>query len=159
MPLSWSFFCLVQKKKKSWRHEWEKKQEKNEIEILQAGNILLMVMISLPLRRLCNNVVLHFLFCFGWRIRSNKKMLLLVGGLPPGPDRLPSNLVQYYDDEKKTWKILTSECPSLFTSLPASFTSELSWELETPANHIRRVIDLLPFPRLFVSHWGFGVKD
>ncbi|XP_069885470.1 kelch-like protein 14 isoform X1 [Dipodomys merriami] len=41
------------------------------------------------------------------RIRSNKKMLLLVGGLPPGPDRLPSNLVQYYDDEKKTWKILT----------------------------------------------------
>ncbi|NXW05055.1 KLH14 protein, partial [Fregetta grallaria] len=40
-------------------------------------------------------------------IRSNKKMLLLVGGLPPGPDRLPSNLVQYYDDEKKTWKILT----------------------------------------------------
>ncbi|EHB08386.1 Kelch-like protein 14 [Heterocephalus glaber] len=34
-------------------------------------------------------------------------MLLLVGGLPPGPDRLPSNLVQYYDDEKKTWKILT----------------------------------------------------
>lgn len=36
-------------------------------------------------------------------------MLLLVGGLPPGPDRLPSNLVQYYDDEKKTWKILTSE--------------------------------------------------
>lgn len=44
------------------------------------------------------------------RIRSNKRMLLLVGGLPPGPDRLPSNLVQYYDDEKKTWKILTSEC-------------------------------------------------
>ncbi|CAB1317369.1 unnamed protein product [Coregonus sp. 'balchen'] len=43
------------------------------------------------------------------RIRSNKRMLLLVGGLPPGPDRLPSNLVQYYDDEKKTWKILTSE--------------------------------------------------
>ncbi|KAI6074959.1 Kelch-like protein 14 [Aix galericulata] len=43
----------------------------------------------------------------GGRIRSNKKMLLLVGGLPPGPDRLPSNLVQYYDDEKKTWKILT----------------------------------------------------
>ncbi|KAM4791998.1 kelch-like protein 14 isoform 3-T3 [Cyanocitta cristata] len=42
------------------------------------------------------------------RIRSNKKMLLLVGGLPPGPDRLPSNLVQYYDDEKKTWKILTT---------------------------------------------------
>ncbi|XP_047293640.1 kelch-like protein 14 isoform X1 [Homo sapiens] len=42
------------------------------------------------------------------RIRSNKKMLLLVGGLPPGPDRLPSNLVQYYDDEKKTWKILTN---------------------------------------------------
>lgn len=41
------------------------------------------------------------------RIRSNKRMLLLVGGLPPGPDRLPSNLVQYYDDEKKTWKILT----------------------------------------------------
>uniref|UniRef100_A0A8C9PNL3 Kelch like family member 14 n=1 Tax=Spermophilus dauricus TaxID=99837 RepID=A0A8C9PNL3_SPEDA len=41
------------------------------------------------------------------KIRSNKKMLLLVGGLPPGPDRLPSNLVQYYDDEKKTWKILT----------------------------------------------------
>ncbi|KAK2489620.1 hypothetical protein MC885_008128 [Smutsia gigantea] len=41
-------------------------------------------------------------------IRSNKKMLLLVGGLPPGPDRLPSNLVQYYDDEKKTWKILTT---------------------------------------------------
>ncbi|GAB5579440.1 kelch-like protein 31 [Prionailurus iriomotensis] len=41
------------------------------------------------------------------RIRSNKKMLLLVGGLPPGPDRLPSNLVQYYDDDKKTWKILT----------------------------------------------------
>ena len=36
-------------------------------------------------------------------------MLLLVGGLPPGPDRLPSNLVQYYDDEKKTWKILTSK--------------------------------------------------
>ncbi|XP_009329747.1 PREDICTED: LOW QUALITY PROTEIN: kelch-like protein 14, partial [Pygoscelis adeliae] len=45
--------------------------------------------------------------CPGQRIRSNKKMLLLVGGLPPGPDRLPSNLVQYYDDEKKTWKILT----------------------------------------------------
>ncbi|KFV85520.1 Kelch-like 14, partial [Struthio camelus australis] len=44
---------------------------------------------------------------FRKRIRSNKKMLLLVGGLPPGPDRLPSNLVQYYDDEKKTWKILT----------------------------------------------------
>eukprot|EP00069_Balaena_mysticetus_P011369 bmy_21227T0 len=45
--------------------------------------------------------------CHYRRIRSNKKMLLLVGGLPPGPDRLPSNLVQYYDDEKKTWKILT----------------------------------------------------
>uniref|UniRef100_A0A4X1VLE7 BTB domain-containing protein n=1 Tax=Sus scrofa TaxID=9823 RepID=A0A4X1VLE7_PIG len=45
------------------------------------------------------------------RIRSNKKMLLLVGGLPPGPDRLPSNLVQYYDDEKKTWKILTIKGP------------------------------------------------
>ncbi|XP_008581141.1 PREDICTED: kelch-like protein 14 [Galeopterus variegatus] len=45
------------------------------------------------------------------RIRSNKKMLLLVGGLPPGPDRLPSNLVQYYDDEKKTWKILTITGP------------------------------------------------
>lgn len=44
-----------------------------------------------------------------YRIRSNKRMLLLVGGLPPGPDRLPSNLVQYYDDDKKTWKILTSE--------------------------------------------------
>lgn len=41
------------------------------------------------------------------RIRSSKKLLLLVGGLPPGPDRLPSNLVQYYDEEKKTWKILT----------------------------------------------------
>lgn len=40
-------------------------------------------------------------------------MLLLVGGLPPGPDRLPSNLVQYYDDEKKTWKILTSELQRL----------------------------------------------
>lgn len=42
-------------------------------------------------------------------------MLLLVGGLPPGPDRLPSNLVQYYDDEKKTWKILTSEWPSVYS--------------------------------------------
>lgn len=57
-----------------------------------------------------------FVLCFlthphlcHFRIRSNKRMLLLVGGLPPGPDRLPSNLVQYYDDEKKTWKILTSE--------------------------------------------------
>lgn len=41
-------------------------------------------------------------------------MLLLVGGLPPGPDRLPSNLVQYYDDEKKTWKILTSKLFSIY---------------------------------------------
>ncbi|XP_032166169.1 kelch-like protein 14 isoform X2 [Mustela erminea] len=50
------------------------------------------------------------------RIRSNKKMLLLVGGLPPGPDRLPSNLVQYYDDEKKTWKILTRKHSTNFVS-------------------------------------------
>ncbi|XP_010209537.1 PREDICTED: kelch-like protein 14 [Tinamus guttatus] len=54
----------------------------------------------------------------GEGIRSNKKMLLLVGGLPPGPDRLPSNLVQYYDDEKKTWKILTI---SLHRPSPSSF--------------------------------------
>lgn len=54
-------------------------------------------------------------FCH-YRIRSNKRMLLLVGGLPPGPDRLPSNLVQYYDDDKKTWKILTSKFQKLCTS-------------------------------------------
>uniref|UniRef100_A0A8C9DFZ4 Kelch like family member 14 n=1 Tax=Prolemur simus TaxID=1328070 RepID=A0A8C9DFZ4_PROSS len=54
------------------------------------------------------------------RIRSNKKMLLLVGGLPPGPDRLPSNLVQYYDDEKKTWKILTITGPHPISRRPES---------------------------------------
>ncbi|KAK2822494.1 hypothetical protein Q5P01_022559 [Channa striata] len=58
-----------------------------------------------PSARPINN--LHCRQTMASRIRSNKRMLLLVGGLPPGPDRLPSNLVQYYDDEKKTWKILT----------------------------------------------------
>uniref|UniRef100_A0A663MH39 Kelch like family member 14 n=1 Tax=Athene cunicularia TaxID=194338 RepID=A0A663MH39_ATHCN len=41
-----------------------------------------MVMILLPLKILLSNVVVHLSSCFG-------------------------NLVQYYDDEKKTWKILT----------------------------------------------------
>lgn len=60
-------------------------------------------------------------------------MLLLVGGLPPGPDRLPSNLVQYYDDDKKTWKILTSESQRLwiylfFSSAPGILFSGCSDE-------------------------------
>lgn len=94
--------------KKLLRHDWGKKHKKWNGK-LQAVNILLMVMILLPLKILFGNALVHLSSCFGWRIRSNKKMLLLVGGLPPGPDRLPSNLVQYYDDEKKTWKILTSK--------------------------------------------------
>lgn len=158
MPCFWSFLCLVQKKiffcwewmGKETRKKWNRN--------LQAGNILLMVMILLPLKRLYNNVVIHLLFCFGWRIRSNKKMLLLVGGLPPGPDRLPSNLVQYYDDEKKTWKILTSECLSFFIYPPIYFNIELSG-FENMVNQIRHFIDLLPFGSLWMYHKRSRVKD
>uniref|UniRef100_A0A8C4NF10 Kelch-like family member 14 n=1 Tax=Eptatretus burgeri TaxID=7764 RepID=A0A8C4NF10_EPTBU len=49
----------------------------------------------------------HFMQSASSRIRSNKQTLLLLGGLPPGPDRLPSNLIQFYDETHKTWKILT----------------------------------------------------
>lgn len=134
------------------------RRRKNETENAQARKILLMVMILLPPKRLYNNVLIHLLFCFGWRIRSNKKMLLLVGGLPPGPDRLPSNLVQYYDDEKKTWKILTSECPRLFPRLFISGWSGLR-ELKNAVNQIRHCIDRLLFGGLFVYHGRFRVKD
>lgn len=78
-----------------------------------------------------------------FRIRSSKKMLLLVGGLPPGPDRLPSNLVQYYDDEKKTWKILTSECPNPFTRvLDSARTSRVhpGPKMEIPAPQVSEVM-------------------
>lgn len=54
-------------------------------------------------------------------------MLLLVGGLPPGPDRLPSNLVQYYDDEKKTWKILTSEWPRVYFWIDPMHPDDRKW--------------------------------
>lgn len=158
MPCFWSFLCLVQKK---FFFGWEwmgKETGKKWNRNLQAGNILLMVMILLPLKGLYNNVVIHLLFCFGWRIRSNKKMLLLVGGLPPGPDRLPSNLVQYYDDEKKTWKILTSECLSFFIYPPIYFNIELSG-LENMVNQIRHFIDLLPFGSLWMYHERSRVKD
>lgn len=72
-------------------------------------------------------------------------MLLLVGGLPPGPDRLPSNLVQYYDDEKKTWKILTSKWLFLYSCLD---------EFKNMANQIRHFIDLFLFRDLFMYHRG-----
>lgn len=68
-----------------------------------------------------------------YRIRSNKKMLLLVGGLPPGPDRLPSNLVQYYDDEKKTWKILTSEWPSVYFWIDPMHLDDRKWVRDFPS--------------------------
>lgn len=109
--------------KKLWLRMNGKRNRKNEIEICRAGNILD------GYDFVATKKALSWLFIssFVWVKNSpNKKMLLLVALSASQAGPASPAIWFSTNDEKKIWKILTSECLSFFIYPPIYFNESHS---------------------------------